>query len=451
MTFVETPIVELKRTFVPAIKKEIVAFANTDGGTIYIGVEDDGNVIGVVDAQQVADAVNTMIHEAIVPDLSMFAEAHVEQFDDVDLVVVTVHRGPDRPYCIAGKGLRPEGVYVRQGTSAQPLPYDGIRHMLRQTNDDSFESARSLHQDLTFTQAAAVFGQHDIAFGVSQQKSLGLRDSGDLFTNMGYLLSDQCTCGIKIARFSGTTKAIFQTRREFTGSVLKQVEDAAEMLDMLNNTRASISARPERIESRDYPPEALRETLLNAVVHRDYGIRADIGINMFDDRCEIVSPGGLPHGATRDGALAGISVARNAGLAAIFYRLRWIEAYGTGIAKITGAYADGGMQPKIEFLDGATKVILPNVNAKTNDFAHSVVDAKKVISGEVHAESCELSPDKCAVLAVFDEDALSKREVSNRVGFSPSKTARLLKDLAAEGYIVVRGTTKDRTYRRVAQ
>ena len=118
MTFAETPTVELKRTFTPSLKKEIVAFANTNGGTVYIGVEDDGNVIGVPNAHEVEEAVNAMIHNSIVPDLSMFAEARVEWFDDVELVVVTAHRGPSRPYCIEGKGLRPEGVYVRQGTSA---------------------------------------------------------------------------------------------------------------------------------------------------------------------------------------------------------------------------------------------------------------------------------------------------------------------------------------------
>ena len=137
MTFVETSTVELKRTFMPSLKKEIVAFANTDGGTVYLGVEDDGTVIGVEDPRGVADAVNNMIHDAVVPDLSMFAEAHVERFDDVQLVVVTVHRGPDRPYCIAGKGLRPEGVYVRQGTSSQPLTFDGIKRLLREEAGDS--------------------------------------------------------------------------------------------------------------------------------------------------------------------------------------------------------------------------------------------------------------------------------------------------------------------------
>ncbi|HIW76371.1 MULTISPECIES: RNA-binding domain-containing protein [Gordonibacter] len=444
MTFVKTAIIELKRKFMPSLVKEIVAFANTEGGTIYIGVEDDGNVIGVDDPQETADAINHMIHDAIVPDLSMFAEAHVEGFDDFDLVVVTVHRGPDLPYCIAGKGLRPEGVYIRQGTSAQPLTYDGIRHLLRQMSAESFEEARSLDQNLTFEEAAAVLKKHDIQFGVAQKRSLGVEGTDGLFTNLGYLLSDQCACSIKVARFTGTTKAVFQTRREFAGSVLRQVGDALELLDLLNNVRLSVGGKPERIESRDYPEEALREAVLNAVVHRDYGIRASVGVNVFDDRCEIISPGGLPHGATEEGALAGISVARNVGLSALFYRLRWIEAYGTGIMKIMGSYEGTGLEPSVEFLDGAVKVVLPNVNAVTSSEPYHQFSFRE--------EECagELSDDKLHVLRELPDKAnLSKSEVAKRTKFSPTKTARLLKELVKEGWVEARGSTRDRTYRRV--
>lgn len=442
MTFVETVTVELKRTFTPSLKKEIVAFANCDGGTIYLGVEDDGTVVGVPDAQGVADAVNHMVHDDIVPDLSMFAEARVERFDDVDLVVVTVHRGPERPYCIAGKGLRPEGVFVRHGASAQPVPYDGIRAMLRQAAPGSFEASRSLEQDLSFSRAGVVLERHGIAFGEAQQRTLGVRGHDGLFTNLGLLLSDECPRGIKLARFSGTAKAVFQTRREFDGSVLGQVVDALEMLDMLNNVRVEVGARPERIEVRDYPAPALREALINAVVHRDYGVQADIGVNVFDDRCEIVSPGGLPHGATWEGALAGVSVARNAGLAALFYRLQWVEAYGTGLAKIVGAYEGTGLEPDIVFLDGAVKVVLPNVNA--------------VFSGEAPAQEAlegdgvvRLSEDERAVLRLLDEGRpLARGAVSDATGFSLQKASRLLKRLVACGLAEAAGTTRNRVYRR---
>lgn len=439
MTFVETSIVELKRVFTPSLKKEIVAFANTEGGTIYLGVEDDGNVIGVEDPCEIADAVNNMIHDAVAPDLSMFAEAHVERFDDVQLVVVTVHRGPDRPYCIAGKGLRPEGVYVRQGTSSQPLTFDGIKRLLREEAGDFFEEGRSLNQELTFDAASYVLSERGVAFGDAQLQTLGVAIGDGLFSNLGYLLSDQCERGIKIARFSGSTKMVFQTRRDVGGSVVRQVLDALEMLDVLNNVRAEVGAQPERVEWRDYPPEALREALLNAVVHRDYRIRADIGINLFDDRCEIVSPGGLPDGATTMAALAGISVARNPRLAALFYRLRWIEAYGTGLMKMRDAYWGTGLEPEIEFLDGAVRVVLPNTGA------HRALSVEK--GGNEAAEA--RSDGDSVLLALSGHAWATKREVAAATGFSASKAARLLRELVDGGLVEARGATKARVYRRI--
>lgn len=439
MTFVETSTVELKRTFMPSLKKEIVAFANTDGGTVYLGVEDDGTVIGVEDPRGVADAVNNMIHDAVVPDLSMFAEAHVERFDDVQLVVVTVHRGPDRPYCIAGKGLRPEGVYVRQGTSSQPLTFDGIKRLLREEAGDSFEEGRSLDQELTFDESSSILSERGIAFGDAQRQTLGVANGDGLFSNLGYMLSDQCARGIKIARFTGNAKMVFQTRRDLDGSVVRQVVDALEMLDMLNNVHAEVGARPERVEWRDYPPEALREALVNAVVHRDYRIRADIGINLFDDRCEIVSPGGLPDGATTMAALAGISVARNPRLAALFYRLRWVEAYGTGLMKMRDAYGGTGLEPEIDFLDGAVRVILPNAGVRLSPSAEGVGN-----------EAGKPGADGESVLMTLSGRAwMTKRGVAAATGFSATKAARLLRELVDDGLVEAEGATKARVYRRI--
>lgn len=479
MTFEETPTIELKRMYTPALKKEIVAFANTNGGTIYIGVEDDGNVIGVPNAHEVEESVNALIHNAIVPDLSMFAEAHCEWFDDVELVVVTVHKGPNRPYCIEGKGMCPEGVYVRQGTSAQPLSYEGIRRLLREVSGSDFESERSLEQNLSFEQAERVFGRHEIAFEAPQMRSLGVVGDDGLFTNLGLLLSDQCPFSVKVARFKGSRKAVFQTRREICGSALAQVDETLEMLDMLNDVHAVAAGAPERREWRSYPPEALREAVLNALVHRDYEIRASVGINVYDDRCEVVSPGGLPRGSTEVSAFAGVSVARNAGLAAIFYRLRWIEAYGTGLAKIRESYGGSGLEPDIDFLDGAVKVVLPDmgscgllfggavpcgsdsffrdVPSCCGEASLGVGDASDAARGVATAHTpgvssavrgAALSEDESRVLEVLSaRNRATKSQVASLLGLPPRKTAEILRNLVQKGQVEALGTTRNRVYR----
>ncbi len=184
---------------------------------------------------------------------------------------------------------------------------------------------------------------------------------------------------------------------------------------------------------------------MNAIVHREYGLRASISVNVFDDRCEVLSPGGLPDGSTPMTALAGVSIPRNPSLAAIFYRLQWIEAYGTGIMRIMGSYAGTGFDPEVEFFDGAVKVVLPNVNR-----ARQVLQASTKQGAD--AEECvdALTQDQIAVLDCLAPTGLfSKKEVADAVGFSVTKTARLLKELAEKGYAEGIGATKARVYRRL--
>lgn len=373
-------------------------------------------------------------------------------------------------------------VELKRIFSIQPLSYDEIRRLLREVNGDDFETERSLEQNLTFRQAEEVFAKHEVSFGDEQRRSLGVVGSDGLFTNLGLMLSDQCPFSIKIARFKGSHKTVFQTRREVGGSLLAQVSAALEMLDMLNEVHAVVEGNPERREWRDYPPEALREVVLNAVVHRDYEIRASIGINVYDDRCEVVSPGGLPRGATFAGALAGVSVARNAGLAAIFYRLRWIEAYGTGLAKIRESYEGKAFEPAIDFLDGAVKVVLPSLSedvycgegGRLRRFAFSAdSDPGLVFSSSGGLRAADFAgnsrmlrmvddpadPAECPrqaalleeeekVLAAFPaEGCVSKSQMAVLVGFNPRKTAALLKNLVQKGKVEALGATRSRTYR----
>lgn len=441
MVFTEGPKVELKRRYVESVRKEIVAFANAEGGVLYLGVEDDGEVCGLDDPCMVEGQVNSVIHDAIAPDLSMFAEARVEQVEDVGIVVVEVQRGPDRPYYLKNKGLLPEGVFVRQGTCAQPLPRDGIRAMIRETCRDSFEQARSLNQCLTFSSAQKIFSDAEIEFGENQMRTLGIKGADGVFSNLAYLLSDQCAVGLKIAKFEGDGKNEFVTRREYEGSILSQILDALEFLDMANNVRAWFSGKPERTEVRDYPPVAIRETLLNALVHRDYGIAGPVIVNLYESSCEMVSPGSLAPGVTRESALAGVSVSRNPGLASVLYRLHWIEAFGTGIRKTRDGYVGFSRKPDYEFLDGAVKVTLPNMNAETSGPASQV----RYYVASFH----ELGPDQRVVMDALDPGvAISKKEAAARTGFSEPKTARILKELSEKGHLRTYGNTRGKRYEK---
>ena len=153
MVYQESETVELKSVVVDDIKKEIIAFANCEGGKLYIGVLDDGTVVGLDDPDGVALKVSNMVRDAIKPDLTMFL--HYETMDEngKQIVAIDVQQGTERPYYIAKKGLRPEGVFVRQGYSSVPATNTAIRRMIKETDGDYFEEMRSLEQDLTFEAA----------------------------------------------------------------------------------------------------------------------------------------------------------------------------------------------------------------------------------------------------------------------------------------------------------
>ena len=174
MAFVESEVVELKAEVVGDICKEVIAFANTKGGTLYIGVSDDGSVVGVKNADQVILQLNNMIRDSIKPDVTMFVGYETQHVGDKDIIAVTIQKGTDRPYYLGSKGLKPSGVYVRNGTSSDPATDTAIRRMIKETDGDNFESMRSLEQNLSFEAAEKQFEKQNIPFDTAKMQTLGM-------------------------------------------------------------------------------------------------------------------------------------------------------------------------------------------------------------------------------------------------------------------------------------
>ena len=151
------------------------------------------------------------------------------------------------------------------------------------------------------------------------------------------MLSDQCETTTKVALFQGKDKELFRDRKEFKGSILKQLEDVYQFIDLVNKTKATFTGL-DRTDRRDYPEDAIRESLLNSMVHRDYSFSGSNLVNVYEDRIEFVSLGGLVSGLELESIFLGVSKSRNPNLAAVFYRMRLIESYGTEIEKIECAY-----------------------------------------------------------------------------------------------------------------
>ena len=437
----ENKTTEFKREYVDDIKNTVVAFANSDGGTLYIGINDDGSVCGVQNVDDTMLRVTNAVRDAVRPDITMFVECRNEVMEGKPIVSVTVQRGTARPYYLHSKGIRPEGVYVRQGASTVPATDAAILNMIKETSGDSYESARSLNQNLTFDEAAAFFKKRKVAFGKSQMRTLHLIGDDDNYTNLAFLLSDQCTHTIKLAVFEGSKKTVFKDRCELSGSILGQLNEAFAYIDRYNRTRAEFSGL-DRVDMRDYPPEAVREALLNAIVHRDYSFRGSTLISIFEDRIEFVTIGGLVKGITLDDVKLGVSVLRNQNLANVFYRLRLIEAYGTGILKINEAYDDYDRKPLIETTDNAFKITLPNSNFRSE---HQAPKGAGKNQGATSAEKKESRIH--AVLALCRaKGSFVRTDVEAALGISQSTAILLLRELVDDGVLTKQGKGKNLRY-----
>lgn len=438
MFFRESETIELKEVVVDDIKKEIVAFANCNGGKLYVGVQDDGTVIGLENPDEAALQISNMVRDAIKPDVTMFLHYETLEENGKQIVAVDIQRGTERPYYIARKGLRPEGVYVRQGYSSVPATDTMIRHMIKETDGDRFESMRCLNQDLTFEAAEKEFELRNVDFGLQQRRTLKLIDHGGIYSNLALLLSDQCVHTIKAAVFQGTDQSVFRDRREFTGSLMRQMNEVYEFIDFRNQTRGTIN-KLLRIDVRDYPEVAVREALLNLLVHRDYSFSASALISIYADRIEFISVGGLLPGIALEDVLMGISVCRNQNLANIFYRLQLIEAYGTGIRKIMKAYEKAEEKPVIETTGNAFKITLPNLNAKY----------ETGIMGESEsAASAERTYDDEHKIAELtgSQGEITRSDVENLLKVSTSTASRILRRMVKANILEQHGKARNTKY-----
>jgi ATP-dependent DNA helicase RecG len=426
---IENKNTEFKREYVEDMKKTVIAFANTDGGELLIGVDDDGVAVGLDNAQDALLRTTNAIRDAIRPDVTLFTECAVTEIDGKQIVTMTVQRGTARPYYLAGKGVRPEGVFIRQGASTVPASEAAILAMIKETGGDSYELMRSLNQQLTFDHATTAFSKKGVAFGEPQKRTLHLIGEDGTYTNLALLLSEQCTHTIKLAVFDGGSKTVFKDRREFGGSLFEQLDEVYGFIDRYNSLRSEFSGL-DRIDKRDYPIDAIREALLNALVHRDYGLSPATLISIFDNRIEIVTIGGLMKGVSLNDIMLGVSALRNPYLADVFYRLNLIEAYGTGMPKITECYKGFTVQPTIELSDNAFKITLPNTNYRDETIL-------------------QLDGREKQVMAMFAESqSITRAEVQETLGISQATAITLLRDMLNKGLIFTEGSGKKLRYKR---
>ena len=276
----------------------------------------------------------------------------------------------------------------------------------------------------------------NIEIGDSQMRTLKLIGEDGLYTNLALILSDQCEITTKIAIFQGTDKELFRDRREFGGSIIKQMEDVYQFLDLNNKTKATFSGLG-RTDTRDYSVESIKEAWLNCIVHRDYSYSGSTIINIYDIRIEFVSLGGLVPGLTLDSIFLGVSQSRNPNLAALFYRMHFIESYGTGIGKIKRGYKDFSCEPIFETAPRVFRVTLPNRNEQPEEEGGRTSASK--------AESVE-NEKNLIMDFVSDYGSITRKQAEELIDAGTTKAFRMLRELCESGKLKAVGKGKTSKY-----
>lgn len=350
----ESKTLEFKRdtSSLEPILKAIVAFANTAGGIILVGIEDNGEIIGLInpakDQEKTANSLANRVKPLLSPDFS------IVNVQDKQVLVIQVDYVP-APYYLIDKGEN-EGVYVRLGNTNRIVNPETVLEMKRAAHQPFFDKAacdNSSEDDLDIALIHKTFEQHHIVIDTAKLLSIGIltrKGKRVVVTNGGMILFGKQEAReryfpyaeVRCARFAGTSRAEFIDRLEIEGGILSAIEEVPKFIRR-NTKMAGKFGAMKRRDIPEYPVDGIREALTNSLVHANYEISGTrIFVAIYDDKLEIQNPGIMPPGMNLDQFKAGVSRLRNPVIARVFRELELIEEWGSGYKRIKEACAKGG-------------------------------------------------------------------------------------------------------------
>ena len=412
----ETRTLEFKETITNTFLKTVSAFSNYDGGIILFGVDDDGNIKGLPDVKQACLDIENKINDSITPQPDYTLE--VQNNDQT--IKLTVKSGLQKPYLYKSK------AYKRNDTATIEVDTLEFSRLVLDGKNIRFEELPCKDQELSFEILHRKLKEivRIENFDKDTLKTLNLYDDVNGFNNAAGLLADKNHFpGIDIVKF-GENISIIQKRSTFENiSILEVYEKAIEVFRDYYQYEVIQGADRKKMEK--IPEAAFREAIANALIHRVWDVDSQIRVSMFDDRIDIVSPGGLPSGITEEEYLSGkLSVLRNRNLANVFYRLGFVEIFGMGITRIKQLYAEALIKPDFEVSENAIKIVLP-----------------------IFEKNADLTKDEIIIYKLLSKTMLKPiSEVAPYVPFGKSKTTKLLKEMCQKGVITVEGKGKGTKY-----
>ena len=347
---------EFKVKLTDKFEEEVISFLNTNGGNIYLGVNDKGDIVGIngnIDLLQ--RTIKDRIKDNIMPSTLGLYDVIVLEENNKKYIKIIVARGSDDPYYIKGMGMTPDSCFIRVGSSIQGMPYDMINNRVNKRTRTSLRSIVSPKQDLTFSQLKIYYEEKGFNINNNFLKQLDLYTDDGKYNYNAYLLADNNTISIRFGKYEGTNAVDLIENEDFGNcSIVKATKNILNKIEIENRIFTKIEY-PERKEIKMYDFAAVREAVVNAIVHNDWSNEYAPKFEMFSDRLVISSNGGIQSSTTKEEFLEGYSLPKNKELMKVFNDLDLVEQMGTGIIRILQSYD----KKSFEFFPNFIRVTFP--------------------------------------------------------------------------------------------
>ena len=429
----ESETVEFKERLNETLPKEIVAFLNTDGGNIYIGIKDDGSTIGVSKVDESLKRISDIITDNIEPVPTGLVEPKIEFIDEKTVIVISVKKGLHALYCIKKHGFSQAGCYLRIGSSCKSMSSEEIhrRYIQGVSNRDLIISAVSFAGNSSFNTlknyyTSAGYHLNDNSF----EQSLKLRTVDGHYNKMAELLSDSNMIPIIVVKFDGKDKTCISSRNDYGGGcLLFTYEKIKNRFVSENICKTDTSVRP-RVDKYLFDMNAVNEALINAIIHNDWTISQPL-FCIFSDRIEILSHGGLPNGQSKEQFFSGVSCPRNDMLMTIFNQMNISEHTGHGIPVIVSKYG----REAFEITNNYINVTIP--------FNEDVMAAVGNPVGNLVGNPVGNSKlENFVISKVLENNKISANAISKQLGISQRSVERAFASLKEKGIIEREGGTR---------
>lgn len=407
------------------LEEEVIAFLNTNGGNIYLGVNDKGYIVGVnsnIDLLQ--RNIKDRIKDNIMPSTLGLYDVVVLEENGKKYIKIIIARGSGEPYYIKGMGMTPDSCFIRVGSSIQSMPYDMINNRANMRIRTSLRSIVSPKQDLSFSQLKIYYEEKGFSINNNFLKQLDLYTDDGKYNYNAYLLADNNNISIRFGKYEGTNAVNLIENENFGNcSLIKAAKSILNKIEIENKIFTKIEY-PERKEIKMYNFAAVREAVVNAIVHNDWSNEYSPKFEMFSDKLVISSNGGIQPSTTKEEFLEGYSLPRNKELMKVFNDLGLVEQMGTGIIRILQSYDKNSF----EFFPNFIRVTFP---FNRNIFNKDIEDVRELTETQ-----------KSIVNLMFNSPTITQEVLSRLMNVNIRTIQRNIKVLIDRGILERTGATK---------